>query len=146
MIALLILMLGSCKKNTTGTLSTKDTSGIVGNWKWIETYSDGAPSNSNPLTPKYTGYQKLLRFNPDNSFQLTKNNVIIDSGTYIHGHGVYTNLSNKTFIYDSIIYHHNSILNKDSVDYYIFYNDTLCFNPGLSGKIAGGGSDWWKKQ
>ena len=149
MIALLILMLGSCKKSTTGTVFPTDTSGIVGNWKWIQTINYYLPySDSNPLTPKYTGYQKIVSFNADQSFVVTKNNVLIDSGTFKHGHGTYTmtGLPVKVFIYDSILYYHHGIHNKDSVDYYKISTDTLCFSIGLRGALGVGNPETWKKQ
>ena len=152
MIALLILMLGSCKKSSTNTVSTKDTSGIVGNWKWIETYYGMMPSDSNPMTSQNAGYQELFSFNADSSYRLTKNNIIIDSGTYTHGHIEYTINPNIKLVYDSILYFHKGILIKGGVDYYKIYSDTLSVAPGLIRRLMpsytapSGGSVYWKKQ
>ena len=144
-IALVILTLASCKKSSTNTVSTKDTSGIVGNWKWIASDFDAAPSDSNPLTPKYAGYQKILSFNTDNSYILTKNNVIIDSGTYTHGHANYVDsFFNERFIYDSILYYHKGVRSRD-IDYYRIYADTLLFDPSMI-HILGASTTFWKKQ
>jgi len=144
-MALVILTLASCKKSTNNTVSTKDTSGIVGNWKWIETQFDYGPSDSNPLRPQYAGYQKILSFNSDHNYILTKNNVIIDSGTYTHGHANYVDsFFNERFIYDSILYYHKGI-RSSNIDYYKIYSDTLLFDPGII-HILGGGTVYWKKQ
>ena len=148
MIALLILMLGSCKKNTTVTLSTKDTSGIVGNWKWIETNNYYLPpSDSNPLTPKYTGYQEIVSFNADHIYIITKSNTLIDSGTYTHGHNEFVDtLFNQKYIYDSILYYHKGIPIKDKIDFYQIFTDTLYFDVGFRGIIGTVTTKTWKKQ
>ncbi len=147
-IVLLILVLASCKKNSTASVIFNDTSGIVGNWKWIQTLNYYLPyCDSNPMTPIYASYQKMVSFNADQSFVVTKNNVLIDSGTFKHGHGTYTmpGLPVKVFIYDSILYYHNGIHNKDSVDYYKISTDTLCFSIGLRGLLGSGNPITWKK-
>ena len=142
-ILAIVLCLVSCKKNTSD--SNTVNSGIVGNWRWIETVFGYAPSDSNPLTPKFAGYQESLTFNADHSFRLTKNNVIIDSGTYTYGSGTYSYSSDVNFMYDSILYYHKGILVKDSIGYYTISSDTLNFNPALVGLLGTGGV-LWKRQ
>ncbi len=144
-LALVILTIASCKKSTKTTSSPTDTSSIVGNWKWIETQFGYGPSDSNPLRPQYAGYQKVLSLTTDHSFILKKDNVIIDSGTYTHGHANYVDsFFNERFIYDSILYYHKGI-KSSNIDYYKIYNDTLLFDPGII-HILGAASVFWKKQ
>ena len=142
-----IIAITSCKKNAAITAQSP-----VGNWKWIYTYYDNQLSDSNPSTPRNTGNEERLTFNADNTFKHLKNNVTIDSGTYSYGHGIYVNDFSRRFEYDSVKYYHNGLPIVGGVDYYMFYTDTIVFNPGLANKWLSynepyfGGSKWWVKK
>lgn len=140
----IIFSLVSCKKNSINPLP------IAFHWKWIKTYNDAPLSSTNPITPLNSGIQELLIFNSDNTWSDIKNNNLIDSGTYIIGHGVFTNLSNVKFEFDSIQYYRNGTQVLGGVDYYQVSNDTLIINPFLNSKYISymlpyGGSKYFVK-
>ena len=147
-ISLSIIVLIGCSKSTI----TNSAKSPVGKWNWISTYYDYPLSDSNPKTPQNTGIRETLIFNADNSYKHLKNNVTIDSGTYSFGHGIYTNLSNSQFVYDSILYYHKSIPVVGGVDYYEINNDSLNMSSYLADKWFSysnnyfGGSVFFKKQ
>jgi hypothetical protein len=129
----LINLLFSCKKE----IEPVDYSNsIIGKWKWLETMVVYPPSSSNPSTPKNTGIDELLVFNPDNTWYKTQNAVLSDSGKYSLGRGTYTNPSTKVYSYDSICYYHNNIQIKNGYDYYEINHDTLVFCSGFANR-------WW---
>ena len=54
---LLFILSFSCKKDTIIINPVKD---IAGTWEWIYTYFPYPSSDSNPLTPQYTGIQEII--------------------------------------------------------------------------------------
>jgi len=124
---------------------------IIGKWDWIYTFYTMPLSDSNPLTPEYLGIREILVFNPDHSWYKTLNNIKVDSGTFLTGHGHYTPYPGAgTFIYDSISYYQNGIPIYGGVDYYNIYHDTLHFTPYYGAKFSSytlpnNGAKYWKK-
>ena len=130
----LLYLISSCKKDVINN-PAKD---ITGHWKWIYSFLDNNLSDSNPKTPQNTGIEEMLVFNSNHAWYKTQNNIKMDSGTYLLGHGTYIPyVSSYAYIYDSIVYYRNGIFQKGSQDYYDIFNDTLefcgCF-AGISAK------------
>lgn len=109
---------------------------IVGRWQWVSTFKVIPLSATNPATPQNTGINELLVFNSNNTWYKTENTVLVDSGTYSLGHGIYINPSKSVFDYDSVCYYQDKIKIKNGVDYYEINHDTLVFSSGFADK-------WW---
>jgi len=120
------LLLFSCKKENAIKPNL-----LFGTWKWIYTYSDAAPGPKNPLTPQNTTKKEFLLFNLDNTWKKIVNDTIVDFGKFSSD-------------YKTITYFKNGSQVK-TMDYYEIKNDTLFFDPALSG-LVGGGIKVWVKQ
>ena len=116
-----IIILFSCKKESL----TDESPSIIGDWKWLLTYTSYQLSDSNPKTPINTGINEQLELSKSKTWCLIRNNIRLDSGTYSIGHGTYSPDPLNNFSFDSILYFKNGVL-RDS-DYYKIYNDTLVF-------------------
>jgi hypothetical protein len=141
----LLAFFSSCKKDLDNLAVD-----VTGQWEWI--YSYVSLNNPNPITPKTTGIDELLVFNPNLTWYKIQNNIKVDSGTYSIGHGSYTPYAGAySYIYDSIAYYKDGYVLKGEQDYYKISNDTLqfcgCF-AGLSSKSypTGGVSKFFIKQ
>ena len=134
--------LDSCKKTSPAVQPVA----ITGQWNWIRTYPSGNPSSylHYPLTPANEGFIEVLSFNENGQFTQTINDSIIQSGTYITGHGTdYAYGVDQPNSFDSIAYLVNG--SKLNVDYYkILHNDTLVFSGSFAG-LVGGGSKYFVK-
>ena len=140
MILLCNIISCSCKQ----TVSNTTPASIAGKWKWVETYFDYAPSDSNPLTPAYNGIQEFIYYNTDATWKKIQNNKTVDSGTYSTGHGSYLPYAGAyDYIYDSVKYYHS--ITGANWDYYTITNDTLLFSGGFAG-IIGSGSKIYIRQ
>ena len=124
-----IIVCSSCRKSN----SSATAASIAGKWKWVDTYFDYPLSDSNPLTPAYTGIPELLIFNTDATWKKIQNNKTVDSGTYSTGYGSYYD-GWKTYTYDSVKYI-KSIAGAGR-DYYKLTNDTLQFCGVFAGLIG----------
>ena len=138
-IALLsFLFFTECKKQATDIADKR----IIGSWNWIETSSDGAPSDSNPLTHIKSGISETLNLYHNYTFSDIKNGVMIDTGTFSLGHGVAVDNFYGNQGYDSLKCVGSTLV---SCYYYtITNNDTLGFGspPFFYG---GGGKSWVRK-
>jgi len=142
-----IISLISCSKSSSNSAKSP-----IGTWRWIDTYFDYPPNDSNPKTPANTGNTELLILNNNNTFKRIMNNVAYDSGTYSYGHGIYINPSSSRFEYDSILYYHVGIASPLGRDYYGFSSDTLIICSYYADQFGGcynmqyNGSKWWIKK
>jgi len=149
-VVLILFFMGiffTCKKNDV----LDSTSGtITGEWKWIKTYTGGAPGDMNPLTPKNTGITESIVFTKDSSWSKIKNKMEVESGEkFTIGHGVYitggpswvdpTEWVGYTYEYDSILYIKNGI--PIGTDYFKIEENNLSFSGSFKG--ATGGSKWF---
>jgi len=136
-----VASLSGCKTTTED--PTVPQTGIVGKWRWTETWFMIPISETNPQTPQNTGIKQTLEFRKDSIWLKTKNNVLVDSGTYTLGHGSITFADAFTYVYDSIAYYKNNINIKN--DYYeIDSNNNLIFSGAFKG-CAGCGSEHWAR-
>jgi hypothetical protein len=130
-----LFLAASCKKNQEPT--PESTGGLSGKWKWIDSWLDAPLSDSNPRTPKNTGFQEEIEFKNNHTWIKSQNNILTDSGTFSTGHGSYTPYAGAyTYIYDSIVYYHHGLSEKGTQDYYKISNDTLMFCGCFAGFYA----------
>ena len=139
------LILLSCKKDT-GIQPVP----IAGTWVWWKNTYPLPLSPTNPLTPQNSGIIESMYFTPNGDFKIIRNGTTIDSGTYSLGHGSYLPyVGAYNYIYDSIgFYRGGNFLGWDS---YKISNDSLLFNPFLSGRFSSylspyNGSRFYTKQ
>lgn len=143
----LIVLLGflcfeNCKKNDTD-LSDKR---IIGSWNWIDTYNDGTPSDSNPLTHQKSGITEVINFYPNHTFSDIKDGIKIDTGTFSLGHGIATDYFGSKEGYDSVKMNGlmPGITFHDVICYTITGNDSLAF--GGFPFIIGSSSKFWTRE
>lgn len=139
------LILLSCKKD-----AGIQPAPIAGAWVWEKTYMNGPLSPTNPLTPQNSGITESMFFSSDGNWKIKQNGNTIDSGTYSLGHGSYLPyVGAYHYIYDSIgFYKGGNFVGWDS---YEIKDNSLVFNPGLSGRFSSyllpyNGSKWFVKQ
>lgn len=139
------LILLSCKKDT-----GIQPAPIAGTWIWEKTRLALPLSANNPLTPQNSGITESMFFSSDGNWKITQNGNSIDSGTYSLGHGSYLPyVGAYHYIYDSIgFYKSGNFVGWDS---YEIKDNSLVFNPGLSGRFSSyllpyNGSKWFVKQ
>lgn len=125
-----VFILGSCKKD----LGIQPAP-ITGAWVWWKNTYALPLSATNPLTPQNSGISELMYFTPGGAWKVVRNGNTIDSGTYSIGHGSYLPYAGAYhYVYDSIgFYRSGNFLGWDS---YKISNDSLVFNPGLSGRFS----------
>ena len=105
---------------------------IIGRWRWFSTMKVIPFSDTNPATPLNTGINEFLIFQEDGCWKKIENDILVDSGSYTIGHGVYINPSNVKFDYDSLGYFVNKIPVDKGVDFFEISNDTLVFSSSFA--------------
>ncbi len=120
------ILFNSCKKSNISPPI------LVGSWNWISTFNDGAPGPLNPLTPLNSGITQSLTFTEAN-WVLTKNNLVVSSGTY-------TTSMAKNSLGENInrIGYRNLNNPADSITYYSLAKDTLIFSYDYIGAAGSG--------
>ena len=136
------LCFANCKKHDAD-LSDKR---IIGSWNWTETYNDGKPSDSNPLTHQKSGITEVINFYLNHTFSDIKNGVTIDTGIFSLGHGVATDYFYGSISYDTVKINGLTpdISSHDVICYTITGNDSLAFG-GLP-FIYGSSSKLWVRK
>jgi hypothetical protein len=111
---------------------------LVGNWNWISTFNDGAPGPLNPLTPINSGITQFLTFT-NATWVLTKNNLVVSSGTYT------TSIAQNP-LGENInrIGYYKTNNPTDSITYYSIAKDTLIFSYDYNGTAGSGASVYIK--
>ena len=131
LILSLLLVISSCTKDR-----QSPPPNLIGNWEWKVTYGVQPKYD---LTPQNTGIEKLLVFTDDFVWKRFENGLLVDSGTFSVGHGIYSN-SFRTLNYDSIVYHRTGKeIGSGDWNYYEIDVDTLnfcsCFR-GATGMVT----------
>ncbi len=108
---------------------------VAGNWIWEKTRLVTPLSATNPLTPQNTGINETMYFSSNGNWKIIQGATTIDSGTYSLGHGSYLPYVGAFhYTYDSIgFYKGGNFVGWDS---YEIKNNSLVFNPGLSGRFS----------
>jgi len=115
----MLLVISSCTKDPQSPPPE-----LIGNWEWKITYGVQPKYN---LTPQNTGIEKLLVITEDFGYKKFENDLLVDSGTFSVGHGIYSNIF-RTLDYDSIVYRSNmKKIEYGDWDYYKIDSDTLSF-------------------
>jgi hypothetical protein len=122
---LLSVALFSCKKNDTPQQT------IAGQWLWTIQYANNPAYNS---TPQSTGINETIAFGTNGTFSLTRNNVIVNTGTYKTS----TALSSSGEVIPTVLYTNSRV--TDSVAYYKLVNnsDSLIFSHDFIGTVGSG--------
>ena len=120
-----LALFSSCKKDN-------PSAALVGQWAWTIEYTNDPGFNS---TPQSSGIAETFAFNSNGSYSLTRNSVVVNSGTYR------TSTTNSTSgaPIATVLFTNSRV--TDSAAYYTITNnsDSLIFSHDLKG-TAGSGS------
>ena len=131
--AMIATLIFSCKKET---IAPPD---ITGNWIWLSTFTGGASSPENPLTPINAGYTQFLAFS-NNNWTLARNNLTVSNGTYSIAFA--KSIDGRTI---NAIHFYRSNAPIGSVTYYSISNDILTFSYDISGSLGSGATNYKRK-
>lgn len=113
-----LLALVSCGRSED---EEKDATYWSGKWNWVSTSGGIAGTNS---TPSSTGKTIVLNLNDDNTYSITTNNVVTNSGTYT----LYKDVSNLTH-YEATFIKFSGISTNPTI---VIVNEQLILNDDVS--------------
>jgi hypothetical protein len=129
----------SCKENDVPVYPIT----MIGEWKWVKTYTMTPLGDMNPLTPENTGITESIILKADSSWSKIKNQEVVEFGEkFTIGTGIYFLDGSSQYIYDSILYIKNGV--PVETDYFKIENDNLIFSFGFAG-ATGSATKWFKK-